>query len=80
MLLSIKNLATHFHAGPGKIARAVDGISFELEQGKTLALVGESGCGKNTDSIFNHQADRRERLPSNGRDPVSGAGPVSIKP
>ena len=46
MLLSIKNLATHFHAGPGKIARAVDGISFELEQGKTLALVGESGCGK----------------------------------
>ena len=46
MLLSVKNLATHFHAGPGKIARAVDGISFELDQGKTLALVGESGCGK----------------------------------
>ncbi|MBT6959028.1 MAG: dipeptide ABC transporter ATP-binding protein, partial [Opitutae bacterium] len=46
MLLSIKNLATHFHAGPGKIALAVDGISFDLEQGKTLALVGESGCGK----------------------------------
>ena len=46
MLLSVKNLATHFHAGPGKIARAVDGISFELEQGKTLAIVGESGCGK----------------------------------
>ena len=46
MLLSVKNLSTHFHAGPGKIARAVDGISFDLEQGKTLALVGESGCGK----------------------------------
>ena len=46
MLLSVKNLATHFHAGPGKIARAVDGISFDLQQGKTLALVGESGCGK----------------------------------
>lgn len=46
MLLSVKNLATHFHAGPGKVARAVDGISFDLEQGKTLALVGESGCGK----------------------------------
>ncbi|MBC8286191.1 MAG: dipeptide ABC transporter ATP-binding protein [Nitrospinae bacterium] len=46
MLLSVKNLATHFHAGPGKIARAVDGISFDLELGKTLALVGESGCGK----------------------------------
>ncbi|MBT5469156.1 MAG: dipeptide ABC transporter ATP-binding protein, partial [Nitrospina sp.] len=46
MLLSVKNLATHFHAGPGKIARAVDGVSFDLQQGKTLALVGESGCGK----------------------------------
>ena len=46
MLLSVKNLSTHFHAGSGKIARAVDGVSFELQQGKTLALVGESGCGK----------------------------------
>ena len=43
MLLSVKNLATHFHAGPGRIARAVDGVSFDLQQGKTLALVGESG-------------------------------------
>ena len=46
MLLSVKNLSTHFNAGAGKIARAVDGVSFNLEQGKTLALVGESGCGK----------------------------------
>jgi peptide/nickel transport system ATP-binding protein len=46
MLLSVKNLATHFHAGPGRIARAVDGVTFDLQQGKTLALVGESGCGK----------------------------------
>jgi len=46
MLLSVKNLATHFRAGPGRIARAVDGVSFDLQQGKTLALVGESGCGK----------------------------------
>ena len=46
MLLSVNNLSTHFKAGPGKIARAVDGVSFDLNQGKTLALVGESGCGK----------------------------------
>jgi len=46
MLLSVQNLSTHFNAGRGKIARAVDGVSFDLQQGKTLALVGESGCGK----------------------------------
>ena len=41
MLLSVNNLSTHFKAGPGKIARAVDGVSFDLNQGKTLALVAE---------------------------------------
>ncbi|MCH8158163.1 MAG: tetratricopeptide repeat protein, partial [Nitrospinae bacterium] len=46
MLLNVKNLRTHFKVGLDKTARAVDGVSFELEQGKTLALVGESGCGK----------------------------------
>ena len=39
MLLSVKNLSTHFNVGRGQIARAVDGVSFDLEQGKTLALV-----------------------------------------
>jgi len=46
MLLKVDNLRTHFKVGSVKTAKAVDGISFELEQGKTLALVGESGCGK----------------------------------
>ena len=46
MLLSVKNLSTHFNAGAGKVASDVDVVSFNLEQGKTLALVGESGCGK----------------------------------
>lgn len=46
MLLKVNNLSTHFRVGLGKVAKAVDGISFELEEGKTLALVGESGCGK----------------------------------
>ena len=46
MLLKVENLRTHFKVGADKTAKAVDGISFELEQGKTLALVGESGCGK----------------------------------
>ena len=33
---------------PRTLLHAVDGVSFEIEKGKTLALVGESGCGKST--------------------------------
>ena len=33
---------------PRQMLNAVDGVSFEIERGKTLALVGESGCGKST--------------------------------
>ena len=44
-LLKIENLATGFQTERG-LVRAVDGVSFELEKGKTLGVVGESGCGK----------------------------------
>jgi peptide/nickel transport system ATP-binding protein len=46
MLLDVQDLRTHFKVGFDKTAKAVDGVSFQLEQGKTLAIVGESGCGK----------------------------------
>ena len=46
MLLEVDNLRTYFRVGLHQVAQAVDGISFKLEPGKTLALVGESGCGK----------------------------------
>ncbi|KMP11479.1 ABC transporter ATP-binding protein [Candidatus Nitromaritima sp. SCGC AAA799-A02] len=46
LLLDVKDLRTYFKVGFDKTAKAVDGISFGLEAGKTLALVGESGCGK----------------------------------
>ena len=45
-LLEVKNLKTYFKVGLDKIAKAVDDVSFVIKQGKTLALVGESGCGK----------------------------------
>ena len=45
-LLEVQNLKTYFNVGLDKVARAVDGISFSIEEGKTLAIVGESGCGK----------------------------------
>jgi oligopeptide transport system ATP-binding protein len=46
-LLEVKNLVKHFQIGRG-VVRAVDGVSFSIEPGETLGLVGESGCGKTT--------------------------------
>jgi oligopeptide/dipeptide ABC transporter ATP-binding protein len=53
-LLEVENLKKHFVADrsvfgrPTAFIKAVDGVSFRVEAGKTLALVGESGCGKST--------------------------------
>jgi len=47
ILLSVKNLSTHFVTDSG-VAKAVDNVSFDIERGRTLALVGESACGKTT--------------------------------
>lgn len=53
-LLSVRDLKIHFNvsqtgARNGRaVLRAVDGVSIDIERGKTLALVGESGCGKST--------------------------------
>ncbi|MCH2205414.1 MAG: ABC transporter ATP-binding protein [Lentisphaerales bacterium] len=46
MLLKVKNLQTHFPTANGKVAKAVDGVSFEVNKGETVCIVGESGCGK----------------------------------
>src|SRR5213083_1493673 len=49
-LLEVKNLATHFPTREG-LVRAVDGVSFYLDRGELLGLVGESGCGKSMTAL-----------------------------
>lgn len=47
VLLSVKDLKLHYRTGRG-VLQAVDGVSFELRRGETLAVIGESGCGKSS--------------------------------
>ena len=46
-LLQVKDLKKYFPTKAGEL-KAVDGVSFDINRGETLGLVGESGCGKST--------------------------------
>jgi peptide/nickel transport system ATP-binding protein len=61
-LLSVRNLTTEFNLPDGKIARALEDVSFDVLPGQTLGLVGESGCGKTTTLMAIMRL-----LPANGR-------------
>ncbi len=50
ILLEVKNLKTYFYTYEG-VAKAVDGISYQLTQGEPLGVVGESGCGKSVTAL-----------------------------
>ena len=49
-LLEVKNLITHFYTIEGEV-KAVDGVSYDLQPGEILGLVGESGCGKSVSAM-----------------------------
>jgi len=60
VMLEVKNLKTYFYIQKGTV-KAVDGVSFTLDRGETMGLVGESGCGKTTTAFAITRL-----LPSNG--------------
>ena len=49
-LLEVKNLKTHFFTADG-VVKAVDGISYDVEEGEVVGIVGESGCGKSVGAM-----------------------------
>ncbi len=49
-LLDVKDLRTYFYTQEG-VVHAVDGVSYDLQEGETLGLVGESGCGKSVSAL-----------------------------
>ena len=50
ILLSVRDLRVYFH-GDQRVARAVDGVSYEIRKGETVCVVGESGCGKTVSAL-----------------------------
>ena len=49
-LIQVKDLRTSFFTPEGEV-KAVDGVSYEIAEGRTLGLVGESGCGKSVTAL-----------------------------
>ncbi len=86
-LLRVQNLQLHFPVRGGvfrttqAVCKAVDGVSFELEQGETLGLVGESGCGKSTlaRTIVRLLRPTGGRVEFEGRD-LTHAGARALRP
>src|SRR5262249_37319654 len=78
-LLDVKDLHTEFRTGAG-VVRAVDGISYAVEQGETVAIVGERGSGRSVGalSILRLIPDPRERI-TGGESPLAGRDPMQLR-
>ena len=78
-LLDVKDLKTYFRTDDG-IVKAVDGVSFSVEKGKTLGIVGESGCGKSVTCLTIMGLNNRKTTISSGEAMWKGENLIGMSP
>jgi peptide/nickel transport system ATP-binding protein len=78
-LLDVKELKTYFRTDDG-IVKAVDGVSFSVEKGKTLGIVGESGCGKSVTCLTIMGLNNRKTTISSGEALWKGQNLIGMSP
>jgi peptide/nickel transport system ATP-binding protein len=78
-LLEVNDLKTYFRTDDG-IVKAVDGVSFSVEKGKTLGIVGESGCGKSVTCLTIMGLNNRKNTISSGEALWKGQNLIGMSP
>jgi peptide/nickel transport system ATP-binding protein len=78
-LLEVNDLRTHFRTDDG-IVKAVDGVTFSVETGKTLGIVGESGCGKSVTMLTIMGLNSKKMATSSGEALFNGEDLLTMKP
>ena len=78
-LLEVKDLRTYFHTDDG-VVKAVDGVDFSVEKGKTLGIVGESGSGKSVTNLTVMGLNPKRNTVSSGEALWKGEDLLTAKP
>ena len=78
-LLEVNDLKTYFRTDDG-IVKAVDGVSFSVEKGKTLGIVGESGCGKSVTCLTMMGLNNRRNTITSGSAVFKGDDLITMRP
>jgi peptide/nickel transport system ATP-binding protein len=78
-LLEVKDLSTSFHTEDG-VVKAVEGVSFSVEKGQTLGIVGESGCGKSVTCLTIMGLNPKKNTVSSGEALWKGKDLLTAKP
>src|SRR5215210_285384 len=78
-LLDVNDLKTSFRTDDG-VVKAVDGVSFSIEKGQTLGIVGESGCGKSVTCLTIMGLNPKRNTVSSGTAMWKGKNLIGAKP